>query len=233
MVLGSVAPLVSAAPPALAPDPFDFAVANVVILQDRRVQNELKVTEAQRNTMNAYAKTQRETAKKVYDAARAAKQKDLNAAQRQSIAAGFQKLRTGVLNTLSKPQLRRLRELTIRSAGTASLLDPAVGKRLGITAAQRTRLAASFTSGQKSLRAAQKQAFDPILAKYKGKKPKDAAEMKTVQAAFNAEMSAAGKRATPAFRNVEVTTAKAMMNVLTAGQKTSFAALQGKPMPGK
>lgn len=225
--------LAGTAPAAPAPDPFDFAVANVVILQDKRVQNELKINPAQRNKMNVFAANQRATAKKVYDAARAAKQKDLNVGQQKEIAAGFETLRRGVLNILSTYQLKRLRELTVRSAGTAALLDPVVAKRLGLSAAQGKRLAAAFTNGQKSLRAAQKKAFEAIVAKYKAKKPKDAAEMKSVQAAFNAEMSAAGKRATPSFRAVESSTAKGMLGVLTAKQKVSFTALQGKPIAGK
>ncbi len=216
-----------------APDPFDFNVANVVILQDRRVQNELGITEAQRNKMNVFAKTQRDSAGRVYAAAQKGKQKDLSAAQKAEIQRGFLTLRTGVLNVLNPGQLRRLRELTVRAAGTAALLDVNIGRRLNITPAQRKTLGASFTDGQRRARGVQEKVFAPIVAKYKAKKPKDAADMKRTQLAFNAEMKAAGQGAAPALREIEATTAKRMLAAVTPAQRAGLEALKGKAFAGK
>ncbi len=214
---------------AAAPDPFDYALANIMILQNRKIQTELGITQAQRDRMNAYAKVQRESAAKVQAEAEKSGQKGYNAEQQKRIQQGFLTLRAGVLNLLNATQLRRLRELTIRSAGTAALLDPKLGDRLKITAAQRKKMAVAFGAGQKQAGTLQQTAFQPVMKKYQGKKPKNAAEQKTLQAQYQKDMKAAARQITPQMQRIEGQTATKMLSSLSAAQRSSFEALKGKP----
>lgn len=212
-----------------APDPFDYSLANIMILQNRKVQTELGITKAQRDRMNGYAKVQRDAAARIAAEAQKAKQTGYNAEQQKRIQQGFLTLRAGVLNLLNPAQLRRLRELTVRSAGTAALLDPNVGKRLKITDAQRKTMAQAFSAGQKRAGTLQQTAFQPVTKKYQGKKPKNAAEAKTLQGQFTAEMRGVARKITPQMQAIERQTATKMLSTLSASQRSGFEALKGKP----
>ena len=212
-----------------APDPFDYNLANILILQNRKVQSELGITQAQRDKMNSYAGVQRQSTAKIQAEAQKAGQKGYNAEQQKRIQQGFLTLRAGVLSLLNPAQLRRLRELTIRSAGTAALLDPNIGKRLKITDAQRKTMAQAFGAGQKEAGTLQQKAFAPVMKKYQSKKPKNAQEGQALQGQFNGEMKAAARSITPQMQAIEKRTAARMMSALNAGQRSGFEALKGKP----
>ncbi|RYG85891.1 hypothetical protein EON77_04740 [bacterium] len=212
-----------------APDPFDYGLANILILQNKAVQKELGITQAQRDRMNSYAKVQGQSAARVQAEAQKAGQKGYNPDQQKRIQQGFLTLRAGVLNLLTPPQLKRLRELTIRSAGTAALLDPNIGKRLKITEPQRKSMAQAFGAGQKEAGTLQQRAFQPVMKKYQAKKPASSDEAKKLQASYTVEMKGAARGITAQMQAIEKRTATKMLGALTASQRAGFEALKGKP----
>lgn len=213
----------------LAAENFDFSVANFAILQDKRVQKEVGITAAQRDQLNRFAAADNERRKAIIAAAQKAKEKELTPDQKKAVNASLLKLRSEVLSSLKPEQLRRLRELTIQSAGPIALLEENIARRLKVTLDQRKKIAAAYQAGQKEAVSLRNAALGPLSAKWRGKKPKNEAEAKTLSAEFNKEMRAAEQKVAPRLNAISMETGRKIMAIVTAQQRAEFEALKGKP----
>jgi len=211
-------------------DPFDLHAADLLILQAKTIQNELKVTEAQRKQMNDAAAADRTK--------RAALDKDFKAgkitqdAARKMVAQLFQTLKENVLSSLTAPQLKRLREISLQRVGLIALADEKIATRVGLNATQLKQYREVCQKGAELNASIQRQAAEPIMAKYKGVQPKNEAEAKELRTKVEADFAAARAKVTPQLKAIESATTKKLLAILTPAQKAAWEALKGKPFKG-
>jgi hypothetical protein len=212
------------------PDPFDYHCADVLILQAKPVQQEIKLTEAQRNKMNVAAQKHQkviEGLQKKYGNQQPdeATMKKVN----PQIQKSFDELKKSVIAVLSAAQLKRVREINLQRMDVAALLDVEVAKRLGLKPGQSKKIGQTVQAAQTKVAKLQQDAASPILTKYQSKQPKSEAEGKKLQAEFNKEMEAAGKKVAPKVIAEQKSAKDKVLAVLTPSQRTAFKALQGNP----
>lgn len=212
-------------------DPFDYHCADVILLQAKEVQTELKVTEAQRSKMNDAAATHR-TRLTTYEAQqKVAKTKDTQEQAGVKLKAYFDELKKGVFTALNAAQLKRLREISLQRAGLLALLDDVVAKKINLTGATHTKFRTAFTDGAKQAGNIERASLKPIFDKYepKMKAAKTAEERKKVEEQMRPELEAAGKKIAPQIQNLQNETQKKLVAILTPAQKNAWQALLGKP----
>lgn len=213
---------------------FDTDVANIALLQSKKIQTELKVTAAQRATLNKHADWfNAENQKLVKEAEALAKQ------GKQPTQAMMQKgnkiqadMKTKVVSVLSKWQKQRLREITLQGAGYLALMDPTVAKRVGLSSTQSANIRKEFEANGKKAGEAQQKAIKPIVDKYQGKKPKNAAEEQKLSAEFQKEMQAAQAKVQPTLKKLQDSFNAYVKKTLTAQQMKTFTTLQGPKYNG-
>ena len=223
-------PALFAAAVASAQDAFDTHVADVGLLQARQVQDDVKITAAQRTKMNAAADAHRKRLE--------AYQKQLQALgggqpDRARMQGFFDTLKKDVFAVLSPAQIARLRQLTLQRLGLISLTDNDVAKRVGLSPAQVGGLKKAFQSGRAKFVALQKSAAAPILAPYKNRKAKDQAEAAALRKEVEGKLKVASVKVKPQLEAIGKQTDVAMLAVLTAPQKAKWAALKGVPFKAK
>ena len=207
---------------------FDFKVANFSLLQDKPIQKELHVTEAQRATMNKFAKAYAVTLNGLQkQAQKTGGRPDANT-QKQAQGA-LVTLRKNVLGVLSASQLQRLRELTLQSAGRQALLDETVATKVGLTSAKHKELVKLFSTGAKQLSSLQKEAYDALAPKYKDKKPKNEAEGKRLQEEFQRDLGAELKKRSGRAKQIEQEFDAKLKSLVTKAQWNNLESLRGKP----
>lgn len=213
-------------------DNFDRTIAGLPLLQDPKVQAELKITEAQRKKMNTHAEA--------FNKKSAAYQKELEAQEAKTkkpaepdpkrIDAMMSELKTKVLNELSAVQLKRLRELSLQAVGVTALGDDLVAARIGLTADQKTKVRGVVKAG---LDAANKLLGQADANARKGiADPKTEAEFKKAEATYNTRMEAEQKKIQPQLQKIREDTIKKALAILNAKQNEAWKALQGKPYNG-
>lgn len=213
-------------------DDFDRKIAGMPLLQDKNVQTELKITEAQRKKMNAHADA--------FNKKSQAYEKELEAKQKTSktpvqpdpkrIEAMMEALKANVLKELSAVQLKRLRELSLQAVGVTALGDDLVAARVGLTGTQKTQVRKVVKEG---LDAANKLMGQADANARKGiKEPKTEAEFKKAEATYNTRMEAEQKKIQPQLQKIRDNTIKKALAILNAKQNAAWKALQGKPYTG-
>lgn len=208
-----------------AADPFDVHCADIRVMQDRAVQTDMKITAAQREKMNRYAT---EFATKANAILKGYKKPPTGPDPK--ITALGNKMKMQVISVLSPTQLRRLREISLQVVNALAVADPVVAKRVGVTAAQLATFQTTIKDGQQRALVIQRNALNPIVAKYRAKgKPKNEAEAKKLQAAFTGEMKAASRGIKPRIDALSKETSNKLRKVLTPKQIATFDALKGKP----
>ncbi len=210
------------------PDPFDVRVVDINILQSQKVQGELGITLKMREKMNSFAADHGAKATKVMEAAQKKGQEPTNPEVVKKSFALYNELKSNIVGLLSASQVRRWRELTIQSAGLPALLDEAVGNRIGLKDAQKSKLKAAYTAGAKKYEALQKEMMAPIAKKYNGITPKSEAEAKSLKEKVDKEANAAQAVFAPRFRKAQSETEAGMKAALTKPQFAAFEALKGK-----
>jgi hypothetical protein len=207
-------------------DEFDFYASNLNLLQMKEIQQELKVTTAQRASLNKHADWFNAESKKLRDAIAKKKGGATNADQEQlnKLFADMKRRCFGVLNAT---QLRRVRQLSLQNAGPVVLLDEKVAKRVGLSQTQLKQLRDVFSANSKKASELQEKTFGPIVEKYRKMKPKDKKEEEKLGQAMNKEMEAASKKIQPQISTFANSTRQTMDKVLTAQQKQAFQALLG------
>jgi hypothetical protein len=211
-------------------DQFDFHVANVAILQSRSIQNELKITEAQRKKMNVFADRHRARLKAYEQELKAAKQTKADPNRLMSYLADLKK---GVLGEMSAAQLKRLREITLQMIGLTAIVDPVIGKQIGLSSAQQKKVTDAFADGTKRLAQAEQAVATGALAKYKDMKAKDKKEAQQLAQQAKGELQAAAMRASPRLKQIVMDRDSKISAALTPQQRAAFIALQGKKYTGK
>lgn len=213
-------------------DDFDKKIAGFQLLQDKKVQAELKITEAQRTKLNKHADS--------FNAKAAAYQKELEAEAKKTkkqvqpdpkrMNAIMSDLKSKVLAELSAVQLKRLRELSLQAVGVTALGDDLVAAKIGLTSAQKTQVRSVVKSG---LDAANKLLAQADANARKGiKEPKNEAEMKKAEETYAKKIEAEQKKIQPQLQKIRQDTIQKALKVLNAKQNETWKQLQGKPFTG-
>ncbi len=215
-------------------DPFDVQIASVIMLQDKGIQKELKVTEKQRDSMNRFAEQHRgEMAK--YQKELERKQKDPNKplpVDPNRVDGMFLAMKRSVLSVLTPPQLRRLREISLQQLDFVALVDDVVAKRVGIPGAQLKKLKAIYEKGINEVDELAKTAkaqLDVQTADLQRQKPKTDAEAQRLNAEFEKRAQALQKKLEPEINRIRAAGKKAILAQLTVAQKAAWQALLGNP----
>jgi hypothetical protein len=205
-----------------AADDFDKKIAAFQLLQDKKVQTELKLTEAQRTKLNKHADA--------FNAKAAAYQKELEAQQKKTnkpaqpdqkrMEAMMTELKGKVLAELSATQMKRLRELSLQAVGVTALGDDLVAARVGLTADQKAKVRTLIKSG---LDAANKLMAQADANARKGKKAEET---------YNKRIEAEQKRIQPQLQKLREDTIKKVLAAMNAKQNAAWKQLQGKPYTG-
>ena len=180
-----------------APDPFDFRVADVGLLQAKQVQTAVGITAAQRTKMNTAADTYKKRLETY--------QKQLQALgtvnpDKAKVRGLFEALKKDVVAVLTPAQLRRVRELTLQRLGLVSLTDATVAKKVGLSTAQVGKIRSAFGAGRAKFAALQQKAQTaaaPIAAQYKGRKPKSEAEAASLRKEIEGKLRPIQARSSP------------------------------------
>lgn len=209
---------------------FDRRLANMELLQDRAVQAELKVSEAQRGRLNQHADWFNEELKKMDEARQSAGRQGPPTEAEQKRFADLQKrLRDRVLGELSSAQLRRLREISLQAAGFPAMMDPEVAKRVGLTKAQLDRIRKGFEELAKRAAEAQEKAVRPVFEKYKDEKPENQEAAQALQQKVQRESAEAVQRIAPDLQKMRDEWLNLVKRTVKARQINVFEGLMGRP----
>lgn len=216
IVLGSLASVSFA-------DDFDKKVAVIYLLQDKKVQAELKITEAQREKMNKLSEPYNKKVKAITDKVG---KNGPTEAQQKELNAEITKLRASVLNLLTAPQLKRLRELSLQAIGLGALADDVVAAKLGLNQKQVTKIRSELSAGMKALEEAQmdfhKRAMKDI------KEPKTDKEREAAAKLYQSRIEKMSKEIETKLSSIRKNTESKVLACLTAAQKTAWKNLNGK-----
>ena len=179
-------------------DQFDYQVSSLKVLQDRSVQDEIGITDAQRTKMNQFAHA--------YDAQLAAykaskKKQNQVFVVDQTVADMFDKVKAKVLAVLTPVQLRRLREISLQAFGLNGILDPLIAKKVGLSEDQMNRMNQTYKAGSKEVNDIVQQAV----------------QTNTPKAQYF-----------PKLKKINDSTQAQMIAIFTPQQKKAFLDLQGK-----
>lgn len=219
-------PVLLLAGAALAQDTFETHVADVGLLQAKQVQTDVGITAAQRAKMNAAADAHKKRLEEYQKQMRAL---GSMTPDKRKLQGFFETLKKDVFAVLTKPQIARLRELTLQRLGLISLTDKQVADRVGLSPTQVLGLRKAFESGRTKFVAAQQAAAGPILAPYKGRKPKSQEEAAALRKEIEGKLKTASVRVKPQLEAIGKQTDAAMLAVLTAPQRAKWTALKGRP----
>lgn len=209
---------------------FEEKIANVALLQNKDIQDELGITESLRNKLNTYADEFNAKANKAQEDFQK-KNPNATAASPELIKQieGYQKtMEKNVLGALSKAQLKRLSEITLQASGFPAMMDPNVAKQIGLTDAQVKKLRDAFQVSEQNIQRLVEKEQNKIRDKY-NKQYKTEEESKAAQESVNRESAEAMKRIEPEIvkqRNAWLATFKKTVKAI---QINRFEALLGKP----
>lgn len=212
---------------------FDAHVADIGLLQAKQVQTDVGITTAERDKMNVAASAYRDQVAAYGKQLKALGQSTPDQAKMRGM---FEVLKNQVLKVLTPAQIRRVREITLQRLGMISLTDDVVAKQVGLSPAQVGRLKAAYQAGRTKFMAVQQQAQQaalPVMAPYKDRKPKTAAEAQALQKEVAAKLTPVRARFLPQLQAVGKATDASMLAVLTPAQKAAWTALKGKPFVAK
>lgn len=212
-------------------DPFDYHVSDIAILQDKKVQSHLKVSEVQLKSLNRFADQHRDKVAarlKAMSQQKGANGIDPDDAQLESY---FDDLKKNICKQLSKWQLKRLRELTLQANGLRGMLDSEVAKRIGITTTTLTKMRKEYEDGLIEAKKLESSAVKEALSEFKDKKATTEAEAKKLNEQANAKVEAALKKAAPEMEKVRKRTENNILAMVNATQKKKYQDLQGAPFP--
>lgn len=207
-------------------DAFDNQVASIVLLQNKAVQKELKITAAQLTKMNVFAEKFNADQKAYIDALNKSGTKT-NPPKRDTKKEMemVTKLKTQVLGVLSQTQIVRLRQISLQAIGVAALADDTVAKRVGLNATQIKQVRTIVDKGLKQGQTISNQA---MAEAQKGiKEPKSEAEAKKAKAEFDKRWKVVGPPAQKKLDELKRKTIGEVMALLTSGQKSIWTSLNG------
>lgn len=213
---------------AQAMDSFDYAVANVAILQAKPLQKELGLSEMQRAAMNKFADQFNSNMGALIEKMKKDKSGKPPSDSDPKVKAAFENLKKGVLKQLTPAQLKRLREITLQQSGLPALADPLVAKRVGLTTAQLKTIQTTFDSAIRKAADIQDKAVEAAVKDLKSKKPKTEKEARDLMDEANRRAEAAHKKVEPQITKLRTQAEAKVLATLDAKQKAAWEALKGK-----
>ncbi|MBL8060561.1 MAG: hypothetical protein JNK63_07605 [Chthonomonas sp.] len=206
---------------------FDKEVCDITLLQTTEVKTELKVTQAQRAKMNSASSGYNAVAKKIEDKMRKGQQP--TEAEQKQMRAAFDKMRIGVLNVLTAVQIKRLREISLQTAGLLALTDPAVTKKVGLSASQVSKVKTYLKDSYQQAGDLTEAVHKKLESEFKGKNPKTDAEKRRLAEQYQKRLREEMKKIEPKLTKIQTDGRARIMAVLSAGQRTIWNSLLGKP----
>ena len=206
---------------------FDKEVCDITLLQTKEVKTELKVTQVQRDKMNSASASYNIVAKRVEEKMR--KGQEPSAEDQKQMRTHFDKMRTGVLNILTPVQIKRLREISLQTAGLIALTDPTVAKKVGLSGAQLTKLKGYLKDSYEQVGKLTKGVQDKVEKEFKGKNPKTDAEKRKLAEQYEKRMNEEMKKIAPKLEKIRNDGRARIMSSMSAGQRTIWNTLLGKP----
>ena len=176
------------------------------MLRIPEVQQELKMTQPQIAKLDGAMEAMQESMRELWQSGGNFRQ--MSPEERAKLMAKGEELQQkAVAGILDQTQLKRFKELSLQQMGAMALLRPSVGKELGITEEQRTKL-----------QDIQREQMRTMLQR-------------------GGQGGPGGWQMTPEerqqrmqqFREAQAKTQEAMLNVLTAQQKAKWTQMIGKP----
>lgn len=210
-------------------DSFDFQISSVAILQSKKVQKELGISESLRANMNKTADSF--NAKTASLNAKAQKVKSQAEAEKLSkeMDSILDEFRTKILKMLSSAQLKRLREITMQQLGYSALGESAVAKKIGIRSEQLGRIRSTLDSAFKQADDLSRKEMEAATKDLRDKKPKTDAEKKKLAVEFEKRVSAVQKKIEPKLNSIRQQTEKKLLSLLSDSQQKAWSGLKGKP----
>jgi Spy/CpxP family protein refolding chaperone len=155
-----------AQPPTTPPRVTYLLLPGFAELRTENVQKELELTDQQKEQLIAigqkyYEETRRDWAG--LGGMSAEERKEKYAEIREKNLKRTQEIRKQVEELLSPDQLERLKQINLRTRGTAALLNPRILDELGITEAQRNRLRQLREQLQERIRQLQQETLEKTL----------------------------------------------------------------------
>ena len=207
-------------------DPFDVHVASLRVLERRDVQADMGITATQRAQMDMYADQFNAQVKSYGDQLK--KQGKTPSGPDDRMISMLTGLKAKVITVLTPSQLKRLREISLQQFGLNGLMDDVVAQKVGLTKDQLTKMRKAYEVGSRKASDMMAKAMQPVDAKFKNVKPKNANEAETDRKAYLAASNKAMDAVMPAVQKVRETTQKSILAMVTAKQKQTYLALQGK-----
>jgi hypothetical protein len=213
-----------------AQDSFDSHAANIMLLTNRSVQAELRITEAQRAKLEEHADSFNADMKVVVDGAvrEAEKAKRPPQLPEGRVTEIHTRLKNRVVRVLSATQLRRLREISLQQAGFRAIADPVVARRLGLTAAQNQTVQRAMDSARAEAAKLQKEADDDLRKRFGNRQPKTDREREAMQKEFQAAIQQKSRELETKVEAIDRRYVAAVRAALTQAQRQQFQTLQGK-----
>ncbi len=208
-------------------DNFDNQVASIVLLQDKAIQTELKITEAQRSKLNTYG-TQFNNQQKAYMAEMEKKEKVKKGSAKPDQAREFKMvtdLKSKVLSCLSAPQIKRLREISLQAIGVTALGDNTIAAKVGLNATQKKSIQTLLTKGLADVDKIKMDA--DTKAKAGIPKPTNQKEFDAAQKKYQDRMKNLGPAAESKIEDIRQRTIKTTIAVLTPAQNQIWRTLLG------
>ena len=214
---------------------FDVNAANVLLLDSPIVLKDLGVSHSQQSRIDKAASESRARMdayrRQLQEEIAAAKKKGLKKMKVKDKRPEYYKLvKKQMLTILTPAQVTRLGQLSLQRSGMIAILDPVVGKRLGVTPGQEKQLKAAVKEGLDAARKIELDAIGPIQAKYSSMKISSQAEQREMQSRAQAEAKAADTRIQPQIKRIEANTRQHFEAILTSKQKAAWKLLLGKPI---
>jgi hypothetical protein len=210
-------------------DPFDMAISNILLLQDKKVQADMKVTPDQRLKLNEHAENAQKKTKAMADQLLKEGKKPEMARNDPRVQRHFQGLKKSIMEVLTPAQRRRLREISLQSAGLAAVLEPRVAQRIGMSEAQRKQIETTYRNGQQRAFNIQRDAAQASIKEFQNRKPKSENERKEMEQAARARLEASQKRVRPQVAAIEADVMKKMNAAIKPEQLAKLKQLQGAP----
>lgn len=219
--------LVALAVAAYARDPFDVRHANVALLMDRSVQEELRISEAQRKRMNALADRYNSTMQKVVERLQKAKTPPSEPDPEARKAA--EALQAGIVDVLIPAQLKRLREISLQVAGLAAMGDESVAKRIGLSNDQLRRVRTILEDAYGRLRKMESDEMEARTKDLRGRQPKTEQERAALAQELEKRSQEAFRKLSPAVEKLRRETESRLFQILSDKQEEAWKALLGRP----
>jgi hypothetical protein len=214
-------------------DSFDEHVADYRLLQSKKIQAEMGITEAQRSKLNAIANAQRAEVIPYLQQLQKQGKTSSELESDQKYLGYVLKYRNEFLLALSPKQLQRLRELSLQNVDLAGALDIIVSKRIGMTADQLKRARDAYGVGMKQSQAIMMQVNQVVTGPYKNVKVTSQAQAKSINEAMQKAQAIEVKKHEPEITRIQAETKKRILAVMTPKQIAAYRALQGKKFSQK